>query len=60
MFDESIKNKYAITYDSRYTERKFSTDCNELQVGIGSAQHINSPKFVIGAFQTEIRMSTPN
>ena len=44
MFNESIKNIYTITYDSWSTERKLSTDGNELQVDIGSAQHVNSPK----------------
>ena len=44
MFDESLKNKYTITYDLWYRERKLSTDGNELQVDIGSAQLVNSPK----------------
>ena len=52
MFNESIKNIYTIRYDSWYTERRLSTDGNELQVDVGSAQHINSPKHLIGAFQT--------
>ena len=51
-FNESIKNKYTITYDSWYTERKLSTDGNELRVDIGSAQNVDSPKNLIGAFQT--------
>ena len=42
-FTETIKNNYRITYDSRYTERKLSTDLNELQVDTDSAQHVNSP-----------------
>ena len=44
MLNESNQNTYTITYDSRHTERKLSTDGNELQVDIGSAQHVNSPK----------------
>ena len=56
MFDESIKNNYTVTYDSWYTERKLSTDGNELQVVIGNAQHINSPKFLIASFQTVNRV----
>ena len=44
MFIESIMNNYTITYDSWYTERNLSTDGNELQVDIGSAQHNKSPK----------------
>ena len=62
MFNESFMNNYTITYDSWYRERKLSSDGNELQVVIGSAQHINSPKYLIGlieAFQTEARIGTP-
>ena len=34
---------------------KFQTHGRELQVDIGSAQHINSPKYLISAFQTNAR-----
>ena len=44
MFKESIENKFTMAYDSWYAERKLSTDGNELQFDIASAQHINSPK----------------
>ena len=59
MFNEAVMNNYTITFDSWYTERKISNDGRELQVGIGSAQHINSPKYLISAFQTNAR-TTPN
>ena len=59
MFNEAVMNKYTITFDSWYTERKISNDGRELQVDIGSAQHINSPKYLISAFQTQAR-TTPN
>ena len=59
MFNEAIMNNYTITFDSWYTERKISNDGRELQVDIGSAQHINSPKYLISAFQTNAR-TTPN
>ena len=59
MFNESIMNNHTITFDSWYTERKISNDCRELQVDIGSAQNINSPKYLISAFQTNAR-TTPN
>ena len=52
MFNESIMNNYTITFDSWYTERKISNSGRELQVDISSAQHINSPKYLISAFQT--------
>ena len=55
MFKEAIMNNYTITFDSWYTERKISNDGRELQVDIGSAQHINSPKYLISAFQTADR-----
>ena len=55
LFNESIMNNYTITCDSWYTESKFSNDGRELQVDIGSAQHINSPKYLISAFQTTDR-----
>ena len=44
MFDESIINNYTITFNFWYSERKILSDGRELQVDIGSAQHINSPK----------------
>ena len=59
MFNEAIMNNYTITFDSWYTEQKISNDGRELQVIIGSAQHINSPKYIISAFQTPAR-TTPN
>ena len=60
MFNESIKNNHTVTYDSWYTERKLSTDGNELQVYIGSAQQINNPKNPIGGFQAKARIATPD
>ena len=59
MFNEAIMNNYTITFDSWYTERKISNDGRELQVDIGSAQKINSPNYLISAFQT-IARTTPN
>ena len=59
MFNESIMNNYTITFDSWYSERESSNDGREFQVDIGSAQIINSPKYLIAAFQTSAR-TTPN
>ena len=59
MFNEAIMSNYTIIFDSWYTERKISNDGRELQVDIGSAQHNNSPKYLISAFQTNAR-TTPN
>ena len=55
LFNESIMNNYTITFDSWYTERKISNDGRELQVDIASAQNINSPLYLITAFQTNAR-----
>ena len=55
LFNEAIMNNYTITFDSWYTERKISNHGRELQVDIGSAQHINSPKYLLSAFQTNAR-----
>ena len=60
MFNESIMNNYTITFDSWYTERKISHDGRELQVDIGGAQHINSPKYLIGLFQILNRIGVHN
>ena len=59
MFNESFMSNYTITFDSWYTERKISNDGRELQVDIGSAQNIISPKYLISAFQTNAR-TAPN
>ena len=59
-YNEAIQNSYTITYDSWYTERKLSTDGNELQVDIGSAQHVNSPKYLTAGFQTKARIGASN
>ena len=53
MFNESIMNNHTITFDSWYIERKISNDGRELQVHIGSAQHVNSFKYLLGDFQTQ-------
>ena len=60
MFNETIKNNYTISYDSWYTERKLSTDGKELQVDIGSAENVNSPKYLIAACQTLNRVGAHN
>ena len=44
MFNEAIMNNYTISFDPWYTERKISNDGRELQVDIGSAEKIKSPK----------------
>ena len=60
MFNDSIKNNYTLTFDSLYTERKIVTDGGEFQVDIASSQSTNSPKYLIAAHQTEVRVGTSN
>ena len=60
VFNESIINNYTITFGSWYAERKISSVGRELQVDIGSAQHINLPKYLIGVFQTQNRIGVSN
>ena len=60
MFNESILNNYTITFDSWYTECKISNDGRKLQADVGSAQHNNSPIYLIGVFQTQNRIGVPN
>ena len=49
MLNESIQNNYTISFDSWYTKRKVANEGNDFQVDIGSAQHVNSPIFLIAA-----------
>ena len=58
MFNESIQNNYRIFFDEWYTERRIVTD-QIFQVDIGSAQSVNSPKYLICAHQTEARSALP-
>ena len=60
MFNESIMKNCTITFDYWYAERKTSNVGRELQVDIGSAQQINSPKYLIRVFQTQNRIGVPN
>ena len=59
MFNESIQNNYRIFFDEWYTERRIVTD-QIYQVDIGSAQSVNSPKYLICAHQTTARADTIN
>ena len=59
MFIESIQNIHRRFFDEWYTERRIVTD-QTYQVDIGSAQSINSPKYLICAHQTATRSDPPN
>ena len=58
MFNESIQNNRRIFLDEWYTERRIVTN-QIFQVDIGSAQSINSPKYMICGHQTEARSGLP-
>ena len=59
MFIEATQNNYKITFDERYTERKVKSD-TITQMDIGTSQHVNSLKILIGAHQTRTRSDTAN
>ena len=59
MFNKSIQNNCRIFFDEWYTERRIVTD-QIFQVDIGSAQSVNSPRYLIRAHQTEARSALPN
>ena len=52
MFNEATQNNYKITFDELYTERRVISD-TITQMEIGTSQHVNSPKYLIGARQTQ-------
>ena len=59
MFNEATQNIYKISFDEWYTERRVISD-TITQLDIGTSQHVNSPKYLIGAHQTRTRADTAN
>ena len=59
MFNESIQNNYRIFFDDWYTERRIVSD-TVTQIDTGSAQQVNSPKYLICAHQTAARLNVPD
>ena len=59
LFIEATQNNYKISYDEYFTERRVISDLS-VQHDIGSAQQLNSPKYMISAHQTKDRIITPN
>ena len=59
MFNEATQNKYKISFDEWYTERRIITD-QLIQHDIGSAQNVIQPKYLICAHQTNLRTATPD
>ena len=59
MFNEATQNNYKISFDEWYTERRIITDLL-VEHDIGSAQNVNSPKYMICAHQTNLRTTIPD
>ena len=59
MFNEATQKNCKITFDEWYTERRVISD-TITQMDIGTSQHVNSPKYLIGAHQTRTRADTAN
>ena len=59
MFNDSIKKSFTISFDSWSIHRRTVDTQLEYQVDIGSAQNINSPKYLIVAHQTAARAGIP-
>ena len=59
MFNEATQNNYKISFLEWYTERRVISD-TIFQLDKGSAQQVNSPKYLICAHQTKDRTNAPN
>ena len=59
MFNEATQNNYKISFDEWCTERRVLPD-TITQLHIGTSQHVNSPKYLIGTHQTRTRADTAN
>ena len=59
LFNEATQNNYKIYYDEYFTERRVISDIL-VQHDTGSAQKVNSPKYLIRAHQRKDRIITPN
>ena len=60
MSNDSIKNTFTLSFDSRSTDRKTVDTQLENQVDMGPAQKINSPKYLTVANQTAFKIGIPN
>ena len=59
MFNEATRKNYKVSFDEWYTERPVISD-TITQLDNGTSQHVNSPKYLIGAHQTRTRADTAN
>ena len=60
MFNDSNENSFTLSFDSCSRDRKTVDTLLEYQVDIGSAQNINSPKYLLVAHQTAVTIGVPN
>ena len=60
LFKDSNKNSFTLSFDSWSTNRENVDTQLEYHVDIGSAQNLNSPKYLIKAHQTAARIGVPN
>ena len=59
MFNGATQNKYKISFDEGYTERRIISNLL-IQHDIGSTQQVIQPKYLICAHQTDLRTTTPD
>ena len=59
MFNEATQTNYRRSYDKCYSERRVLSEII-VQHDIGSAQKVNSTKYLIRAHQSPIRSDIPN
>ena len=60
MFKDCIKNSFTLSIDSGDTDSKPVNTQLDQKVDLGSAQNINSPKFLMVTHQTDVRIRVPN
>ena len=59
MFNESIQNNCRIFFDDWFNKRRVVSD-TITQIDRGSAQQVNSPKYLIACHQTAARLNAPD
>ena len=59
MFNDSIKDKFFLSFVSWTSDRKTVDTQLECQAHFGGAQNINSPKNLIAVHQTAARIGVP-
>ena len=59
MFNDATQNNYKISFDEWYIERRLLSDLL-VEHDLGSAQQVNSPRYLISAHQTQLRTATPD